>query len=318
MTPHECIFCHRPVRYLRQGYCGACYARVQRNGTPEYEQINRRTGQKTCSYCGVETTKIVKGLCKTCYYRQKKNGILEYQAKRTLCSVDGCNDQVKTHGLCDKHWARVCKNGSTDDPFARGAKTAHPLYHSWSWIRREGKKAGGCDPRWDKFWHFVDDVGEAPSPLHRLYKKSYDLPYGPLNFVWNERVLDDIESLARAEYMKAWRRAYEMRNPRHFKNQYLRKYGITIEQFDAILAQQNGVCAICQGEEKSEHPTRGKFALAVDHDHKTKVVRSLLCSDCNRSIGLMREKPDLFRRAADYLEFHASQFACEAGDSTKP
>ena len=60
------------------------------------------------------------------------------------------------------------------------------------------------------------------------------------------------------------------------------KYGITVEQYDEMLAQQNGVCAICKLVS-----TRGK--LFVDHDHACcpgqkaggKCVRGLLCSSCN-------------------------------------
>ena len=53
------------------------------------------------------------------------------------------------------------------------------------------------------------------------------------------------------------------------------KYGLTLRQFLTILSIQNGVCALCK-----QLPQKGK--LHIDHDHKTKRVRGLLCDPCNR------------------------------------
>jgi len=57
----------------------------------------------------------------------------------------------------------------------------------------------------------------------------------------------------------------------------LKKYGLTIEDYERIFKTQNGVCAICGNPPK-------KRALAVDHHHKTLIVRGLLCWTCNRTI----------------------------------
>ena len=76
-----------------------------------------------------------------------------------------------------------------------------------------------------------------------------------------------------------------------------RKYGIGIAEYEHMLLAQRGVCAICAEPE----PVPG-VRLAVDHDHATGSVRGLLCSLCNRTLGLMRDDPDLLRAAASYLE----------------
>lgn len=65
----------------------------------------------------------------------------------------------------------------------------------------------------------------------------------------------------------------------------------------AKLAAQNGLCAICGGPP-------GKRSLNVDHDHVSGNVRDLLCATCNVGIGVMRDNPDLLRKAADYIERH--------------
>jgi hypothetical protein len=75
----------------------------------------------------------------------------------------------------------------------------------------------------------------------------------------------------------------------------LARYGITVDQYNEMLARQNGVCAIC------EEPCSSGRRLAVDHDHDTGKVRGLLCNRCNRGIGLIKKSSHL-KRAAKYLE----------------
>lgn len=57
------------------------------------------------------------------------------------------------------------------------------------------------------------------------------------------------------------------------------RYGITVEQYDEMLAAQGGHCALCPWE-----PSDGKV-LAVDHDHETGRVRGLLCRGCNLALA---------------------------------
>lgn len=79
-----------------------------------------------------------------------------------------------------------------------------------------------------------------------------------------------------------------------------RRYGATPEDYDRMLAEQGGVCAICKG---SHHLRRGRFS--IDHCHTTGKIRALLCDGCNLGIGNMEENPSRLRAAADYLERHA-------------
>lgn len=73
-------------------------------------------------------------------------------------------------------------------------------------------------------------------------------------------------------------------------------YGLTIDEYDFILATQDGRCAICEGRPR-------KYRLHVDHDHKTGEIRGLLCSRCNHKLlGSANDDPSRLRKAADYLE----------------
>lgn len=78
------------------------------------------------------------------------------------------------------------------------------------------------------------------------------------------------------------------------KWRYLKEYGITLEQYDSMLAAQNNVCAICK-----EPP--GKQRLHVDHCHKTGQIRGLLCASCNIGIGYFRDSEALLGLAIQYL-----------------
>jgi hypothetical protein len=72
-------------------------------------------------------------------------------------------------------------------------------------------------------------------------------------------------------------------------------YGLGPGEYEALFAAQNGVCAICGAARR--------YRLNVDHDHKSGVVRGLLCRLCNgRLLTAARDKPEVLRNAADYLE----------------
>jgi hypothetical protein len=77
-----------------------------------------------------------------------------------------------------------------------------------------------------------------------------------------------------------------------------RDYGITIDQYNELLAEQGGACAICLTK---EHNGVGKF-FHVDHCHETKVIRGLLCGRCNVMIGMAHDNADRLMAAANYLQ----------------
>lgn len=77
------------------------------------------------------------------------------------------------------------------------------------------------------------------------------------------------------------RRAYRASRARRTKDLTLRRvYGITIDDFDAMVALQDGRCGIC----RRETPSEGRLGLGVDHDHETGRVRGLLCLRCNTAV----------------------------------
>ena len=93
----------------------------------------------------------------------------------------------------------------------------------------------------------------------------------------------------------------ERRRQNNRRAQYKRKYGITVDEYEARLAAQDGRCAICRRTPGAEAAS-GRFAeLFVDHDHATGAVRGLLCHGCNAGVGLLGDDPARLLAAADYL-----------------
>lgn len=74
----------------------------------------------------------------------------------------------------------------------------------------------------------------------------------------------------------------------------IRSYGISENQFDQMMINQDGKCYICKGD-------NGSIALCIDHDHLTGKVRGLLCNKCNRGLGLFLDDLVLLKRAMKYL-----------------
>lgn len=90
-----------------------------------------------------------------------------------------------------------------------------------------------------------------------------------------------------------------VRSPEYSRRSNLkRNFNITPEEYDMMLAKQVGVCAICKQAETSKRTT----FLAVDHCHTTGAIRGLLCNNCNRGIGLLKDSPELLQAAKVYLE----------------
>jgi hypothetical protein len=116
------------------------------------------------------------------------------------------------------------------------------------------------------------------------------------NRAWVAAHRDEINAQNRRRWaenpeLRKRQRAYRATRGRHIHLKHC--YGLSVDDYNAMLARQGGACAICRG---TEHP------LCVDHCHVTRQVRRLLCRRCNLGIGYFRDDPRLLRAAAAYLE----------------
>ncbi len=231
----------------------------------------------SCSSCGNPKV-LAKGLCSKCYARMRRTGSLERTNVLNIgpCAFPGCDREAFAKGLCALHYAQA----------------DHPLKNIWKALR--SRYPGEFPPAWGKFEMFLADIGERPSPKHQFRRKNPRLPYSSDNVEWVEPVgvgNPHYDPDNYAKYGREWR--------------LRRKFKITGEEYDALLAAQGGVCAICGQDGTKRHARTGNAVLMhVDHDHATGKVRGILCSACNTSLGLFHDDPVLLRAAAAYIERH--------------
>jgi hypothetical protein len=122
------------------------------------------------------------------------------------------------------------------------------------------------------------------------------------SYLWSrEQEIERVRQWALANPAKVQKRIALMRGSdkkrlADRKSYLKRKYALTIQEYDAMLAAQNGVCAICN------RPRPENRTLHVDHDHGSGEIRGLLCFRCNNALGDFEEQYELFQRAANYLD----------------
>lgn len=106
----------------------------------------------------------------------------------------------------------------------------------------------------------------------------------------------DCKSIYRADYFQRNKRKEQDRS-RQKAWDYM---GISFSnaEYDRLYSNQDGQCGICFYSHERLH---------VDHNHTTGTVRGLLCSNCNKGIGLLQDSASVIRSAADYLEKHNNE-----------
>ena len=111
---------------------------------------------------------------------------------------------------------------------------------------------------------------------------------------------------------RAWRK-YNAKKPDSYLKEYYQnnkyrwekkryaRYGITEEQYNTMLDNQDHSCIIC----KKHKDDCGKKGLNIDHCHDTGKVRGLLCGPCNTALGLLKEDADTIERLREYAASHS-------------
>ena len=178
---------------------------------------------------------------------------------KATCSDSGCRKQSFARGLCQRHYGIAYRSG------ALPPKQLMLGIHSLSNVDRDARTAdcAVCGPR-------------VPIRV-RVRKGRGDI----------ECMIKHRENQECSRGRSRVPRKYRDRNYKRYK-----KYKLTQDDYDRMVANQQRRCAICQ----SEPP-----ALVVDHDHETGAVRGLLCRNCNLGIGFLRDDLGLLRSAARYL-----------------
>lgn len=97
------------------------------------------------------------------------------------------------------------------------------------------------------------------------------------------------------EKVKANVREYNRTHPNKKREQHLKEYGLTIDEYNKIMELQNNSCAICK------EPFINSKHTHVDHDHNKNTVRGILCGSCNLGLGKFYDSPVYLLSAIEYL-----------------
>lgn len=131
-----------------------------------------------------------------------------------------------------------------------------------------------------------EDCGESkPTRFHKTAVKCQDCA----KIAWKKA-----KALIRATKRKANPDKYKKTD---FESDLMKNYGITLNEYNHMLEEQQGCCACC-GRHKSEFKRR----LHVDHNHTTGQVRALLCTRCNPGLGYFEDSIEKLEMAITYLK----------------
>lgn len=107
------------------------------------------------------------------------------------------------------------------------------------------------------------------------------------------------ETKAVADFVSSGAKKYGYCKPCHHDKQRAYRlrtlFNLTPAEYDKMFDHQGGVCFICYRPPKKQR-------LNVDHDHKSGLVRGLLCYSCNLSLGRFCDDVDRLERAVQYLK----------------
>jgi len=114
---------------------------------------------------------------------------------------------------------------------------------------------------------------------------------------WRKKNLEKSRAISRKSMARA-----RKQTPRIIKSRKLKSsYGITIDQLEAMIKMQDNKCAICKFTFDLSKQSTGPN---IDHDHRTNIVRMILCRACNNLLGYADDDISILRKSISYLEKH--------------
>jgi len=100
------------------------------------------------------------------------------------------------------------------------------------------------------------------------------------------------------QYDKAWRKSNPAKVVKNRRTGLLKKYGLTEDDYNNLLAKQNYACAICKSTDPNDRWNR----FHIDHCHTSGKVRGLLCTQCNTGLGKFYDNIKSLSTAIEYLK----------------
>lgn len=227
-----------------------------------------------------------------------KNG--KWQSKITWnykqISLGGNFDTAEEAGAAYAMALETLKTAKSEDDIRKAVadfRTEKRLRAAWENLHRSNVNHAFGD-----FADFCAEFEDIPDSRYALAPIDASLPIGHGNVRW-ALPADAIHSTrdGRSAYNKVLR---EANRDHHRGRDFRRLYGIDFGDYQRMLLDQKGVCAICEKPEtKVENGTIR--LLSVDHNHTTGAVRGLLCANCNLAIGYACDDVSVLEKAIIYL-----------------
>lgn len=259
--------------------------------------------ERTCSIDGCAKPHEARGWCPAHYRRWRATGdpqgsrVRKYKA-RPRCAVETCEKPNYGHGFCQTHYWRWKRHG---DPL--GERKGSPgqtrlCVHCADQYNPRRSEQRFCGRRCASAFRQTDDYKELLAQEMKRCTKCGEVkgrdqfyrasrsPSGLAPWCKGCRALRSAELNTRPEVKEQMR-----------ANKLLAKYGMTITDFERLLAAQGHQCRICD----RPHGENGK-QLVVDHCHATGRVRGLLCGLCNTALGHFEDDPERMAKAIAYIK----------------
>lgn len=257
--------------------------------------------QRLCSFEGCGRKLQAKGLCSG-HYRQQYDGeelrplrAMVARGETVRCTFGGCTGPKKSRGLCAGHDLQR-RQGRELQPLKPRLRNGQVVECQFSGCDRNASGSGYC--------HGHQTQLSRGEPLVEIRK------FQPVTFrdeQGRKRCGTCFGWFDQATYINSSRTPDGLNPSCHRcrkSSKLLSKFGITVDEYESMLHNQNGVCRICL-------KAPGDRVLAVDHDHSCcpqsgrscgRCVRGLLCESCNMGLGQFRDDPQLLMRAVAYLK----------------
>lgn len=265
--------------------CKACNRRSHKECRLRKNQQKQKATQICLELVAEKHPVVVTRTCRLC--RQvKPQSEFEQRVVRTPWGMEGTR-YTQTCLACIARGLKGKRRPKTEKQciYCKQVKPASD-FHSHNYTTRTGKNSrrlmSGCKEckgRYTRIWRAENK--EHVQEVNRDWRTRNKLQVVERNKAYNEFHKERIQASQRKHHLHI-------------------EYGLTIAEYDAMVAQQAGKCLVCGVVPK---PTkRSSKGLHVDHCHKSGKVRGLLCHQCNCAIGLLKEDTGRIRRLLEYIE----------------
>ena len=194
-----------------------------------------------------------------------------------VCTMAGCDRPHKARGYCQTHYMQF-KRGITPVGPIRSRVREKPVECVEDGCSEPVKSKGLCKMHYQRFLRHG----------HTMYRNRKKPT--------KQCLIDGCDNVLYAK---------DLCHAHYIKQRKWSAAGVDATRYQEMLREQGGVCAICGQPERAPDKASGKTKdLAIDHDHATGAIRALLCSNCNRGLGLFNDDVALLAKAQSYVLYH--------------